>query len=135
MQVAAIDHVNIRTPDVVGTARFFADVLAMTVMPSPAHADPRKAAWICDAGGRAVVHLAAPDMLYPWEESEPAEAPRGSGRLHHVALCCTGYPAMVERLTGRSVSFEVSDVPQVGLRQLFVAEPNGILLELNFFGE
>jgi hypothetical protein len=41
----------------------------------------------------------------------------------------------VERLTGRSVSFEVSDVPQVGLRQLFVAEPNGILLELNFFGE
>ena len=31
MKIEAIDHVNIRTPDVPGTSRFFEDVLAMTV--------------------------------------------------------------------------------------------------------
>ncbi len=135
MRVDAIDHVNIRTPDVVGTGRFFADVLAMTVTPSPGDPDPQRAAWICDAEGRAVVHLAACTILYPWEKATPAEEPTGSGRLHHVALRCSGYPAMVERLTGKGLDFQTNDVPQVGLRQLFVTEPNGILLELNFFGE
>ncbi len=135
MRVDAIDHVNIRTSDVVGTGRFFADVLAMTVTPSPGDPDPQRAAWICDAEGRAVVHLAARTILYPWEKAAPAEEPAGSGRLHHVALRCSGYPAMVERLTGQNLDFQTNDVPQVGLRQLFVMEPNGILLELNFFGE
>lgn len=135
MRVDAIDHVNIRTPDVIGTGRFFADILAMAVMPSPGDADPAKAAWICDAEGRAVVHLAAYDILYPWEAAAPVPSPQGSGRLHHVALRCTDYGAMAERLAGKGLHFRTNDVPQVGLRQLFVEEPNGILLELNFFGE
>lgn len=135
MRVEAIDHVNIRTPDVVATGRFFADALSMTVTPSPGNADPAKAAWICDAEGRAVVHLATYDILYPWEDSAPPPPPGGSGRLHHVALRCTGYAATAERLSGKGLSFRSNEVPQVGLRQLFVEEPNGILLELNFFGE
>lgn len=135
MQVDAIDHVNIRTPDVIGTGRFFADALAMTLTSSPGNADPAKAAWVCDAGGRAVVHLAAYDILYPWEEEPPLPPPGGSGRLHHVALRCTGYLATAERLSARGLSFRRNEVPQAGLRQLFVEEPNGILLELNFFGE
>jgi len=35
MGVDAIDHVNIRTTDVVGTAQFFADVLEMDIQPYP----------------------------------------------------------------------------------------------------
>ena len=133
MPVDAIDHVNIRTPDVPGTARFFADALAMTVTPSPADADPARAAWICDADGRAVVHLAAPALLYPWEATAPDDTAAGGGRLHHVAFRCSDYPGTVARLTAHGLHFHANEVPQVGLRQLFVAELNGILLELNFF--
>lgn len=135
MRVDAIDHVNIRTPDVVATSRFFADAFAMTVAPSPGNADPAKAAWICDAEGRAVVHLAAADVLYPWEDAVPASGEPGSGRLHHVAMRCSGYESMRERLLASGCRFETSEVPEVGLRQFFVEEPNGILLELNFFGD
>jgi len=135
VRVDAIDHVNIRTPDVIGTGRFFADVLAMTVTLSPGDPDPARAAWICDADGRAVVHLATCDILYPWEESAPAAPSGGSGRLHHVAFRCTDYEAMAERLTAQGHAFRRNEVPQASLRQLFVEEPNGILLELNFFGE
>jgi catechol 2,3-dioxygenase-like lactoylglutathione lyase family enzyme len=134
-RVDAIDHVNIRTPDVIGTGRFFADVLAMTVSPSPGNPDPAKAAWICDADGRAVVHLATYDILYPWEDRAPPAPSGGSGRLHHVAMRCTGFAAMTARLSAADIAFRSSEVPQAGLRQLFVEEPNGILLELNFFGE
>lgn len=133
--VDAIDHVNIRTPDVIGTGRFFAEALAMTVTPSPGDPDPTKAAWVCDADGRAVVHLAACEILYPWEESASPVPPGGSGRLHHVAFRCTGYATTAERLRERGLTFRSNEVPQAGLRQLFLEEPNGILLELNFFGE
>lgn len=133
MPVDAIDHVNIRTSDVPGTARFFADVLDMRITASPGNPDPEKAAWVCDAEGRAVVHLARPDILYPWEATPPAPSAPGSGRVHHVALRCSGYETVSARLQDQGYRFETNDIPQVGLRQIFVADPNGILFELNFF--
>ncbi len=134
MGVDAIDHVNIRTTDVVGTAQFFADVLEMDIQPSPGCADRHRAAWICDAAGRAVIHLAAVDILYPWEDSASLAAP-GSARIHHVALKCSGYDAILQRLTGQQRVFHTNDLPQIGLRQIFIEELNGIMLELNFFGD
>ena len=134
MRVDAIDHVNIRTPDVIGTGRFFAELLAMTVVASPGNPDPARAAWICDGDGRAVIHLASYDILYPWEESATVPPAGGTGRLHHVAFRCTDYEAVAGRLTAKGHPFRRNEVPQAGLRQLFVEEPNGILLELNFFG-
>ena len=135
VRVDAIDHVNIRTPDVIGTGRFFADALGMTVTPSPGNPDPARAAWICDADGRAVVHLGTYDILYPWEDGAPEPPSGGSGRLHHVAFRCTDYGSTADRLTAKGLAFRRNEVPQFGLRQLFVEEPNGVLLELNFFGE
>jgi hypothetical protein len=29
----------------------------------------------------------------------------------------------------------LNEVPAIGLRQLFTLDPNGVLLELNFFGD
>lgn len=134
MIVEALDHVNLRTPDVTGTAAFFAELLELQVQPSPGTDDPEKALWICDGAGRAIIHLARPDIAYPWEPEAgvPAVAP-GSGRVHHVALRCVGYDGLRERLVQRGTAFHANDIPQVSLRQLFVSDPNGVLLELNFF--
>jgi catechol 2,3-dioxygenase-like lactoylglutathione lyase family enzyme len=136
MKVDAIDHVNIRTPDVPGASRFFAEVLGMEVRPTPGDIDISRAAWICDAHGRASIHLACVDLLYPWEDAAapPQIAAPGGGRIHHVALRCAGYEAMTARLREQGQRFHAHDIPQAGLRQLFVEDPNGILLELNFFG-
>jgi hypothetical protein len=56
-----------------------------------------------------------------------------TGALHHVALC-TGYDEMVAR-KGRGAHDPRNEVKPVGLRQIFTLDPNGILLELNFFGD
>jgi catechol 2,3-dioxygenase-like lactoylglutathione lyase family enzyme len=134
MKVEAIDHVNIRTPDVVGTSRFFSEVLELEVGDTPGMPDRTKACWLHDASGRAVIHLGTAEVTYPWEK-DPQAAPPGSGRIHHVALRCVGYDSMRDRLHSQGRSFRSNEVPQVALRQLFIEEPNGILLELNFFGD
>jgi catechol 2,3-dioxygenase-like lactoylglutathione lyase family enzyme len=134
MKIEAIDHVNIRTPDVPGTGRFFEDVLGMTVIDTPGIPDRTKAAWVCDGEGRAVIHLGTADVLYPWETNPSVAAP-GSGRVHHVALRCAGYEAIRQRLADRKLPFRTNEISEIGLRQLFVDEPNGIMFELNFFGD
>ena len=74
------------------------------------------------------------DIGYEWE-ADAAPEPLGSGRVHHVALRCAGYDEMCARLKTRGHEFHVSAVPAANLRQVFIEEPNGITLELNFFGE
>jgi catechol 2,3-dioxygenase-like lactoylglutathione lyase family enzyme len=134
MKVEAIDHVNIRTPDVVGTSRFLSEVLGLEIGDTPGMPDRTKACWMHDSGGRAVIHLGTAAIGYPWESNPQAAAP-GSGRIHHVALRCNGYESMCDRLRSQGRSFHSNDVTQIALRQLFIEEPNGILLELNFFGD
>ncbi len=134
MQVEAIDHVNIRTPDVPGTSRFFAEVLELDARDTPGIPDRTKACWLHDASGRAVIHLGSAEIGYPWEEKPEVAAP-GSGRIHHVALRCVGYDSMCKRLADQGRSYHLNEVTSIGLRQLFIEEPNGITLELNFFGD
>ena len=57
MTVEAIDHVNIRTPDVPGTTRFFVDVLGMRAEPTPGINDISMGAWIYSQDGKAAVHV------------------------------------------------------------------------------
>jgi catechol 2,3-dioxygenase-like lactoylglutathione lyase family enzyme len=134
MPIEALDHVNIRTPDVAGTTEFFATVLDMKVRPAPGLNDLSRVAWVEDVEGRAVIHVAATDMLYPFEDNPPLQGP-GSGRVHHVALRCTGYDAIRARLEANSLTYHTNEIASVGLRQLFVEERNAIRLELNFFGD
>ncbi|MET0545344.1 MAG: VOC family protein [Caulobacterales bacterium] len=137
MRIEALDHVNIRCPDVAATINFFSDVLGMKATLTPGMTDMSEAAWICDAEGRAVVHVGKGTLLYPFEDAAVANItqPEGSGRLHHVALRCTGFAEMERRLQDKKLTFHTNEVPQIGLRQIFVYEPNGILLELNFFAD
>jgi len=134
MKVEAIDHVNIRTPDVVATSRFFSELLELEIGDTPGIPDRTKACWLHDSSGRAVIHLGTAEIAYPWEKDPEAAAP-GSGRIHHVALRCVGYQSMRDRLNAQRRAYRSNDIPQIGLRQLFVEELNGILLELNFFGD
>jgi hypothetical protein len=61
------------------------------------------------------------------------EGPTGS--IHHVALRCQGYEETIGRLDARGADYQVNLVEAIGLRQIFTEDPNGVLLELNFFAE
>ena len=135
MPVLGIEHVNIRTSDLARTIAFFRDVLLMKVKPSPISISIEDGAWIFDDNDVAVVHLANSKMVYPSDSKMPFKPGRGSGALHHVALKCTGFEETLGRIKAFGVEFYENHMPQRNFRQIFVSEPNDILLELNFSGD
>lgn len=134
MTVRALDHVNIRTPDVPGTAGFLHDLLGLRADVAPGAPSIDKGCWMYDEGDRPIIHIGPIDAAYPSDATMPFTPARGSGAVHHVALECSDHAGMIARLEAAGLPYARSDIPQMDLRQLFVSEANGILLELNFRG-
>jgi catechol 2,3-dioxygenase-like lactoylglutathione lyase family enzyme len=132
MRVNALDHVNIITPDLDGTARFYADVIGLRRRNAPPPLTPGNAQWMHDDSDRAIVHINSLECPRAYDR---AASPGPTGALHHVALNCTGYDAMLARLRDRGLDHRLNEVEAIRLRQIFTLDPNGVLLELNFFAD
>ncbi len=128
--VKALDHVNIHTPDLAGTARFFADVLELEPREPFPGAGTERMVWMFDAAGRPLVHLNVPGTTFA-EDADRAVG-RDTGAFNHVAFECEGHDAMIARLDRLGHPHRSRKIEGLGLRQIFVTEPNGVLLELNF---
>jgi catechol 2,3-dioxygenase-like lactoylglutathione lyase family enzyme len=132
LRVNSLDHVNVITRDLDGTARFYAEVLGLQRRNAPPPLTTDNAQWMCDDGGRAVVHVNSLDCPRAYDREV---MPGPTGALHHVALNCTGHDAMLARLQERHLDFRQNEVAAIRLRQIFTLDPNGVLLELNFFAD
>jgi catechol 2,3-dioxygenase-like lactoylglutathione lyase family enzyme len=132
VKVQALDHVNIITADLEGTACFYADLFGLERRNAPPPLTPETAQWMFDDEGRAIVHINSLDCTRTYQR-EVAPGPTGS--IHHVALKCSGHAEMIERLDARGLAHQDNLVAAIGLRQIFTMDPNGVLLELNFFGD
>jgi catechol 2,3-dioxygenase-like lactoylglutathione lyase family enzyme len=130
MRVNALDHVNIIVADLEGTARYYADLFGLERRDAPPPLTPTNAQWMYDHAGRALIHINSLDCPRTFEREV---RPGPTGALHHVAFNCTGYDEMISRLKARALHHQINEVKAVGLRQIFTVDPNGVLLELNFF--
>jgi catechol 2,3-dioxygenase-like lactoylglutathione lyase family enzyme len=122
MSVGVLDHFNIRTRNLGATVRFYEDVLGLEKGPRPNFAFP--GAWMYSEG-RAVVHLVD---ISPTDEAQKPD----SGVVHHVAFVSRGFKGMKQRLQGKDIEFESREVPGGDLWQIFVRDPNGVMIELNY---
>jgi catechol 2,3-dioxygenase-like lactoylglutathione lyase family enzyme len=120
--VGVLDHFNIRTRNLGATVRFYEDVLGLEKGPRPNFAFP--GAWMYSEG-RAVVHLVD---ISPTDEPQKPD----SGVVHHVAFVSQGFHGMKQRLQSKGVEFESREVPGGDLWQIFVTDPNGVMIELNY---
>jgi catechol 2,3-dioxygenase-like lactoylglutathione lyase family enzyme len=132
VSVRKLDHVNLRTPLLAETCAFFRDLLDMTVTPPPGVPDTCRGAWICDGEGHPAVHLVDASVRIGGDKGGLECERSGTGVLHHVAFECDDYEAMLDRMTGRGLDPRRAEIPEIGLRQLFIKDPNGMLVELNF---
>jgi hypothetical protein len=55
-----------------------------------------------------------------------------SGVIDHVAFGSRGFEAMKQHLVSKGIPFRVNQVPNSRRWQIFVDDPNNILIELNF---
>jgi len=63
---------------------------------------------------------------------QQSTATSGSGVIDHVAFRATGLMDLIEHLQRRGVDFKERRVNDQGLYQLFLLDPNGVKVELNF---
>ena len=133
MKVQALDHVNIITDKLDETARFYADLLDLDRRDAPPPLTPQNAQWMYDAGDRAIIHINSDDCPRAYDrEVQPGAL---TGAVHHVALRLEGFEEVKARLDARGADYKLNVVEAISLRQIFTADPNNVLLELNFFGE
>ncbi len=131
MFINGLDHINIETVRLRETADFYAHAFDLVERDPPPNLDREKVRWMFDASERAIFHLSTAGSLIGADTGGPRDE-SGSGAVHHVALDCKGFDAMVERLTQLGLEHRCNDLSQVGLKQIFVQDPNGVLIECNF---
>lgn len=133
MTLSFMEHFLIQSADIEKTKDWWCNVLGMHVGPSPDFKFPVYWLYI---GDRDVLHLTQGGknvsdnrMKYLGQSSQATE---GSGVIDHIGFRATGLEATIEKLRSLGVDFKERQVNDQGLYQLFLFDPNGVKVELNF---
>lgn len=135
----SLNHFSVRTLDLEATKHFYVNVLGLQVGPRPDF--PFPGYWLyqgpTDVYQNAAVHIIGIDkddasgLTNYLGDRDPTQL-QGSGALDHVAFFATGLADMMSRLKHCNIEPRQRDVPGIGLHQLFLDDPNGIVIELNY---
>lgn len=101
---------------------FYCDVVGLSVGYRPPF---RSFGYWLYAGERAILHLseAGPDEIRPAQST---------GTFDHAAFRCTDRAAYESKLAARGIKYRVAVVPATQQLQIFVTDPAGNGVELNF---
>ncbi len=135
MSLSSLDHCSIRTAKLDQTRDFYVDVLGMADGERPDFPFPGN--WLY-VDGRAVLHLFGvdPDDPSGLEEYlgaiDVAELD-GSGAVDHIAFRADHPGELIGRLDRLAIAYRERKVPDMDLFQVFLEDPNGVTIELNYF--
>jgi catechol 2,3-dioxygenase-like lactoylglutathione lyase family enzyme len=122
MPATSLDHYNVFCRDLKKTVAFYERYVGLRTGDRPPFSFP--GAWLY-AGEKAVLHLVA----------ESGREAQGGGAIDHIAFNCEGLPATVDQLKRDGIKHEIRKVPGRPLQQVFIHDPDGVMLELNFRNE
>ena len=122
MPALSLDHYNIFCKDLDATVRFYERYVGLTNGDRPPF--PFPGAWMY-AGDKAILHIV----------SETGRSDQGSGAIDHIAINCSDIRGTLDQIKKDNMPFEVRKVPARPLQQVFVHDPDGVMIELNFWHE
>lgn len=135
----SLNHYSIRTTDLQACERFYCGLLGLVVGPRPPFPFPGLWLYSGDATvwANAAVHIIGIDRNDPaglkqYLGDREESALYGSGAVDHVAFFATGLAETLARLREHGVELRERLVPLLNLHQVFVDDPNGVVVELNF---
>jgi catechol 2,3-dioxygenase-like lactoylglutathione lyase family enzyme len=140
MRITTLEHYNIRTERLDQTLQFYTQVLGFRDGERPGNPRRHTGAWLYNDDNVPVVHVAAFDRndkarvewLNDYLGYRDIDSLHGSGAVDHLAFLAEGYEETLARCQTLNVPVRERLVAAANLRQIFVTDPNGISIELNF---
>ena len=121
MEVATIDHVNVETDELERSAKFYREVIGLKEGPRPDF--DRPGFWMY-AGEKPVVHIIKTDpnnkMLTGSKDAS----------ISHFSLQIKDFQGSKDHLDALGIKYDLLDVPETKVRQIFLEDPEGVLIEL-----
>jgi len=138
----SLNHYSIRTAELAACEVFYCHVLGLQVGPRPPFPFPGLWLYAGDTAvwANAVVHIIGidpndPEGLTQYLGERAESGLHGTGVIDHVAFSATGLADTMARLALHGVPCRERSVPLLRLHQVFVDDPNGVVVELNFPAE
>lgn len=128
MLITGLFHVAIKTNNLEQTVQFYAQVLGLRRVPRPNFGFP--GAWMaCPTPTQEpIIHLYGGGPAL----GASGVAPTGTATIDHLSLWAMGFHEYRERFAKLGISWREFIVPDTDLWQLFVHDPNGVMIELTF---
>ena len=137
MPIAKLAHYSIRALDLERSGRFYERVLGFKAGYRPPF--DFTGLWLYKGGDEAdygVVHLIGVDpdnhdglTAYLGDK---AMVSKGTGVVDHIAFLATGVADMWKTLESEGLDWRDRTVPSLGLHQVFIEDPSGVTIELNY---
>jgi len=134
MPVTELNHYFVRANDLERSRRFYCDVLGFEEMPRPDFPFPGH--WL-GVGGKIQVHMGQhgiPNAELYYLGTTARSATDNTGIVDHIAFLATDPQRFAERFDAIGLPARKRYLPEFHLFQMFVKDPDGLTVELNFHG-
>jgi len=134
MALKHIEHFLVAADDIDATRDWYARVLGMKSGPHPDFGFPVHWMYLGDVD---IVHIGpsaknANEIQKKYIGRTSQDAGAGTGALDHIAFRATGLRQMLQHLRAENVQFSQRRANGQALFQLFLYDPNGVKIELNY---
>jgi catechol 2,3-dioxygenase-like lactoylglutathione lyase family enzyme len=135
----SLNHLSIRTVNLEKTCDFFDRVMGFKKGARPNF--PFPGAWLYngtdDDYANAIIHIIGidpndPEGLKKYLGDRDLNSLQGTGAIDHIAFFATDLSGMLKNLQKQSIPYRERTVPSLDLHQIFVDDPNGVVIELNY---
>ncbi|MBN3786437.1 VOC family protein [Burkholderia sp. Ac-20353] len=137
MTITKLAHYSIRTTDLEKSRQFYTQVLGFREGFRPPFNFP--GIWLYNGDDESefgVVHIIGIDpndpeglIAYLGDKDLPQT---GTGTVDHIAFLATGLEQFWTKLRDAGYAWRDRTVPSLGLHQVFVEDPSGVTIEVNF---
>jgi catechol 2,3-dioxygenase-like lactoylglutathione lyase family enzyme len=132
MPLTKLEHFLVLTDDIDTTRDFYCEALGMQAGPRPPLGFPGH--WVY-VGDTPCIHIAEWLTYTAHSQKKGVEvstAVDGTGPVDHIAFSARDYDEVLARLERHGVHARSNDQPGGAVRQLFLFDPNGVKIEINF---
>ncbi len=134
MPLTGLDHFFVRARDLERSRTFYCEALGFEVMPRPDL--PFPGYWL-GVNGKIQVHMGCdgiPETPLYYLGTSANSARNNSGVVDHIAFQGTDPEGLASRLASLGIPVRKRYIAEIRLLQIFVADPDGLMIELNFPG-